>query len=217
VVPGGSAPIPEEVRRVVDDPATPTLFGKSLIDPGLAFGEAVMATGPATVRHVIVLTSELETPGGPETTWLDVWIREEAAARLRKAVDAVDGVAVVDSREGSGMNAWRLKLVHARQPTAGLAPILEDDAVLYTEKFWDARPRFEGLPEAHPLKRAEAATRLGREMLNRRRGCRFVDRYGGDVLRLYVDLAGSLSDARCWRVRVGRFEETVDLVERLVT
>jgi hypothetical protein len=216
VVPGGSAPIPDEVRRVVDDPATPTLFGKALVDPGRAFGEAAMSGGPAPVRHVIALTSQLESSRGPETTWLDVWVRGEAAARLREAVDAVDGVDVVESREGPEVHAWRLRLEHARRPTPALSPVLEDEAVLYTEKFWDARPTFDGRPEAHPVKRGDAATHLGREMLNRRRGCRFVDRYEGDVVRLYVDLVGSLTDARCWCVRVGRFEETVDLLESLV-
>ena len=66
------------------------------------------------------------------------------------------------------------------------------------------------------MNRMDTAIHLGREMLNRRRGCRFIDRYEGDVTRLFVDLAGSLTGARCWRVRVGRFTDTIDLVESLV-
>jgi len=216
VVPGGSAPIPDQVRGVVDDPATPRLFGKSLVDPGRAFGEAVMATEPVPLRDVIVLTSELESSGGPERTWLDVWVRAESARRLRDAVETLDGVDMVEAREGPAVHAWRLSLEHARQPTAALSPILEDEAVLYTEKFWGARPGFEGAPEAHSMERMATAIHLGREMLNRRRGCRFVDRYEGDVARLFVDLVGSLTAARCWRVRVGRFADTIDLVESLV-
>ena len=152
VISGGSAPIPDEVRRIVDDPATPKLFGKSLVDPGRAFGEAAIATEPVPVRHVIALTSELESSGRPETTWLDVWVRAESAPRLRDAVEALNGVDVVESREGPGVHAWRLSLEHARQPTAALSPILDDEAILYTEKFWGARPGFDGAPEAHPIR-----------------------------------------------------------------
>jgi hypothetical protein len=53
-------------------------------------------------------------------------------------------------------------------------------------------------------------------MLNRRRGGRLLERYGGSVARLFFDLAGALREAACWRLRVGRSPDTAELVERLV-
>ncbi len=40
--------------------------------------------------------------------------------------------------------------------------------------------------------------------------------YGGDLSALFLDLARGLSEATCWRVTVGRYQETTDLIQRLV-
>ena len=42
-------------------------------------------------------------------------------------------------------------------------------------------------------------------------------RYGERLTELFLDLAGSLRDARCWRVAVGECGETADLIEQLVS
>jgi hypothetical protein len=52
-------------------------------------------------------------------------------------------------------------------------------------------------------------------MLNRRVGGRLLARYGGSVSRLFLDLAGSLRDADCWRLYVGDYRATADLAEQL--
>ena len=72
------------------------------------------------------------------------------------------------------------------------------------------------MAEAVPVARREAAERLAREVLNRRSGGRLLARYGGSLARVFVDLAGALGQARCWRIRVGGCAETADLVQRLI-
>ena len=53
-------------------------------------------------------------------------------------------------------------------------------------------------------------------MLNRRQRGRLLVRYGGNVTRLFFDLAHALRDARCWHLTVGGHMETADLVARTV-
>ena len=72
------------------------------------------------------------------------------------------------------------------------------------------------VPKATPVKRLEAAELLGRELLNRRVGGDLLARYDGNLSLLFMDLAGALRDAACWRIRVGDMQKTADLIEQLV-
>jgi hypothetical protein len=53
-------------------------------------------------------------------------------------------------------------------------------------------------------------------MLNRREGGRLLARYGGSMAALFFDLARTLADVECYRVRMGGRRETADLVFDLV-
>jgi hypothetical protein len=212
VHPGGTAPVPEPVRRLAEDRAAPRLFGKTLVDIGKAFGPAALRGAPAPLRTVVVL--------GPanvdaDVSYLHLAARAADGPRVGAALRAIPGVVVEDEDETGGRCRWRLRIEHAAGPTEALGALVEDPAVLYSERTWPGSPDFTEAPSASELKRREAAVLLTRELLNRRRGSRFLEGRTGGIAGIVLDVAQALRPARCWRVRVGRFEETVDLLERL--
>lgn len=212
VLPGGSAPVPEPVRRLANDREAPRLFGKTLVDIARAFGPAAVRTTPAPLRTVVVLG-----PGDADAdvSFLDLAARAEDGPRLGAALQAIPGLVVEGEEETRGQRRWRLRIEHAHGPTEALGALVEDEAVLYSERTWSGAPDFTESPAASELKRREAAVLLTRELLNRRRGSRFLEGRSGGIAGVVLDVAQALRPARCWQVRVGRFGETVDLVERL--
>ena len=215
VRPGGEAPLPPAVRALARDPLTPRLFGKALVDVGAAFGAAAIASEPVPIRTVVVLS---DPSASDDVSWMTLAARAADADRLGAALRAIPGVVVEEEERESPARAhrrWRLRIEHAAGPTEALGAVVEDEAVLYSERAWNAAPDFAASPAASPLKRREAAVLLTRELLNRRRGCKFLARRSDGVAGLVLEVAHALREADCWRVSVGRFEETVDLVERL--
>lgn len=217
VLVAGTAPLPDAVRRLAEEPATPQLFGKALVDVGRAFGPTAMAAGPVPLRTVVVLA-----PGGTgsepvaEVSWLHLAVRPSEAARLAEALGRVPGIAVEAESATPSSHAWRLRLEHAKGPTERLAALVEDEAVLFSERSWSGAPDFDAAPEIAPLKRREASVFLTRELLNRRRGSKFLEGRSADAADLVLEVAQALRPARCFRLRVGRFAETADLLEATV-
>jgi len=212
ILPGGSAPLPPSVRRVAARRGAPRLFGKALVDIGTAFGPAALRTGPAPLRTVVILG-----PASPEAevSWLRLAVRAPDGARLAAELRAIPGVVVENEDEIPGQRRWRLRVEHASNPTEALGALIEDEAVLYSERTWSGPPDFTALPSASEMKRRDAAVLLTRELLNRRRGSRFLQGREDGIAGIVLDVAQALRPARCWQVRVGRFGDTVDLLEQL--
>jgi hypothetical protein len=113
------------------------------------------------------------------------------------------------------MHFWQLRLDHAKRPTTPLTQVLGGKEIVYLAKHWDGQPDFTRDPEAIRIKRREAAVLLGREILNRRGTSGILGRYRGDATAMFLDLAASLKQAECFRIEVGRFHETADLIRSL--
>jgi hypothetical protein len=213
---GGSAPLPPAVRALAEREGAPTLFGKALVDVGDAFGASALAAGPVPVRTVVVLAPAGADPSaGGQVSWMLLGARADDATRLGAAVRAIPGVVIEEETENGEQRRWRLRVEHPQGPTEALGAVVEDDAVLYSERAWSGTPDFEAAPAAAPLKRREAAVLLTRELLNRRRGSRFLAGRPDGLTGLVLEVAHALRETQCWRVQVGRFVETADLVEQL--
>jgi hypothetical protein len=217
VVPARSAPIPEPWLARASDPETIRLGGKCLLDVGDVLGEENLAA-ESPLRHVVLLSA----PDGERTQWpnatlVDVVSRTDDAEAYDALFRATDGVEIVRRVEEPHVRAWRLKLDPHRRPTAALDEALSSERLIHVDKRWDLRPSFTAKPQATKIRRREAAEFLGRELLNRRVGGRLLERYSGRVPELFMDVAGSLRDAACWRVTVGNATRTADLIESLVT
>jgi len=214
VRPGKGAPIPEPFLTESRKENRVHRFEKTLLDVGEILGEQALVDRPVPLGHVFLLTPG---DGGPRThSEVDLAARLEDADELEGLFLATDGVDVLERSEGPSLRVWRLALDHAKGPTRALAPVLDGERVVLSATRWARQPDFTSAAEAVPVTRREAAERLAREVLNRRSGGRLLARYGGSLARVFVDLAGALSQARCWRVRVGGCAETADLVERLI-
>jgi hypothetical protein len=213
VRPGEGAPIPEPFLSESHKASRVHRFEKTLLDVGEVLGEQALVDRPVPLGHVFLLA----TGGRPRShSEVDLAARLKDADELDGLFLATDGVEVLERREGPSLRAWRLALDHGKAPTQALAEILDGERVVLSSTRWERQPDFTSAAEAVPVTRREAAERLAREVLNRRSGGRLLAGYGGSLARLFVDLAGALSQARCWRIRVGACAETADLIERLI-
>jgi len=218
----GGAPIPPVVREAADSGAATLLLGKAQIDPGLIRGEEAVARDPVPLRHVLLLTSTEVSPGELQAwdrpTELNVTCDARHAERVESAFLGTPGVTIHSRSRpaGGSCSNWRLALDAKLYPAGALAPILEDPAMILVEKVWGAPPRFNSSPAMFPVPLRVAAAILGREVMNRRQGGELLKRYGEDTTLLFLDLAGALKGVRCHQVQVGRFDETLALIESLV-
>jgi hypothetical protein len=214
VIPDGEAPIPEPFRRHAGHAGAADLFGKTLLDVGHVLGEASLVTAPVPLRRIVLLTSQLDdAPSVP--TRLFVVGRGKNADELHGVFSGTPGIEITDRNDQPHLTAWNLRLDPAASPTEALSRVLDGEQIIFAEKFWEARPDFDGTPEALPVRRREAAELLGREMLNRRRRGKLLARHGNNVTEMFLRLAGALRETSCWRVRVGEYRATADLVESL--
>jgi hypothetical protein len=208
------APLPTAFRVKAEEPGTTRLFGKSLVDVGDVLGEDAVAREPIALRHVILLAADAS--GSTGATRLGVAGLARHADELSTTFTQTPGVEIVERHVHGQVAFFGLRLDASQHPTELLAPLLESELVLFCEKRTDLRPGFSVSPEARVLKRRETAELLGRELLNRRRGGRLLARYDGRLPGLFLDLAGALREAQCWRVSVGECRATADLIASIV-
>lgn len=214
IVPGGDAPLPAPFRAAAAAAADSPLLGKKLLDVGEVLGEDRVVRTPRPLGHVLLLCADESEPP-PVATGVLVGARSSDAAELDAAFAAIAGVRVERRAEEDPLAYWILHLDHAAAPTRALSPVLDSELVLFADKRWEVRPAFDRPPAAIRISRREAAESLGRELLNRRAGGALVERYGGDLTALFLEVAGSLREAACWRLRVGELGPTADLVQEL--
>ena len=210
----GESRIPRPFRDHAGRPGAVKLFGKTLVDVGQVLGEASLVTEPVPLRRIVLLSSE-EAASGTFPTRVLVVGRGAHADELHNFFAGTAGIEILERRDRPHLAVWSLRLEHQASPTEALSRVLDSDKVVFAEKHWEATPDFSGSPRATPVRRREAAELLGREMLNRRGRGKLLARHGNNVTELFVHLAGALREASCWRVRVGNYRETVDLVESL--
>jgi hypothetical protein len=208
--------IPARASRAVASADAPRLFDKRLLDVGQVYGEEALGRRPAPLGHVILLTA-----GPPEVdpaesghAWVDVVVRHDGAAGLVEELSGLDGVEVEGRRDLGGAAALRLRLGGGGS-TGRLDELLDGESIVHLEKYWSRRPDFAQPPRAARIPRRVATVALGREMLNRSPGSRFLARYDGSATRLFIELAEALGAADCLRMRVGPAARTAELVERI--
>jgi len=207
------SPAPEPFRSAARDPQGVRWYGKTLLDVGETLNESALVSTPAPLSHVLLLVAG---DASEARTEVELVVRVDDAPELQSLFEQTEGVEILDRRADETICSWRLALDHRRRPTEHLTHVFESDRVVLFEKRWDTRPDFNAPPEARPVGRREAAEMLAKEMLNRRGAGRLLARYDGSMARIFVDLAGALSGARCFKLRVGACRDTADLIQGLV-
>lgn len=215
VRPGGSAPVAEPFRAAANDPATPRLLGKALVDVESVLGRGSVAGEPVPMSRVLVLGEDGDA--SPPRVRIDVAVLDSGVAAFREALERSPGVRMLRSGTSAGITAFEIAADRGSLAASPLPAALEADPVVYNETRWSSPPRFDARPVTNPISRRSAATILARGMLNRRGRGRLMRRYRGDATALFLDIAAALRHARCFLVHPGRFRETADLVERLAS
>lgn len=203
---GTIAPYPRAMAIRTDSPHDgPTLLGKRLVhaDP--------LATEPAPLGRVAILDGF----GPPAATQIEIGVAVGDAAALDRALERIAGVRSLGVGGSGELATRRIVVDPAARSTPELARVLEGEAVLFSEKLWSRRPDFGAPPRSEPISTRDAATRLGREILNARRDGRLLARHSGDPVALFLALGGALAGVECVRLRPGPFEATAELLERV--
>ena len=161
-------------------------------------------------------------PGGdgdlsPTSSLIGIDVGSDAAERIERELDSIAGVEIVRRQKRHQLRSLTVRLRHDYLPAGDLSRVLNDEAIFLSQRLPASRPDFSSPPAVSPIKRREAALYLGREMLNRREGGRMLARFAGNVSVLFLEIASALRDAECWRLSVGIFRESVDLIEGLVS
>jgi hypothetical protein len=185
------------------------------VDVGQVVGENVVALEPAELGNVILLGGG-NGADGPGESWIEIGCRPNPASSIEEEIRSIVGVELVSREERTGIVVWRCRLEHAMHPTGEISRLLDSEEILFSQRYWDRTPDFESKPVAVPIKRRTAAEYLGRELLNRGGTGRLMRRYRDSTVDLFLDLASALSGSACFRVGVGRYDETLALIEQLL-
>ena len=213
LLPGGSARTPRVFVEAAQKPELPRLLGKALIDVGDVLGEAVLATDPVSVDNVVFLDADRAEGAYPSVVHLGVWHHgiSEAAGMIEEAL----GADVLERTDRKDITIWRIGLRLERMQTERFSDLLDRDFVAFHETLPGSRPEFEAEPRLTPIRPRDMALLLCREIQNRRRRGALMQAYNGDTTRLFLDVASALARARCYRLNVGNFESTANLLEQL--
>ena len=215
LLPDGSARTPQLFVDAAAKSAHPRLLGKALIDVGEVLGEQVISTQAVTTGHVVFLqTGEDEDPER-SVVHMGVWPR--GVTEAESMIEEIPGVEVRERSDRDEITVWRIELDHEQLPTDRFSDLMERDWVAFSETRPSVAPDFRSEPSLTPLKRREVALLLCREIQNRRPRGRLMQAYQGDTTKLFLDVAASLAQARCFRLQVGKFESSVSLLENLTT
>lgn len=215
VIPGGKASLPRSFAAAVADDATPTMFGKKLIDIAQLRGVGRWVERELPLGQVILLGRDAE-PEQP--TVVDLACREADGDEFLARFESTAGVRVVGVSRRDGSRAFRLELEPGGGGSIALAELFDGDRVLLLESHRRTmQADFEGQPELHPVPARRAAERLSRELLNRRRNGRLLANWGGSAAEVFVELAVTLSGVQCWTLCGGSTKQRADRIEALVT
>jgi len=213
LLPDGSARTPQRFVDAAANPSHARLLGKALIDVGEVLGEAVIATNAAPPGHVVFLDTGDGEGAYRSVVHMGVWPRGVREAET--LIEEIPGVVALGRTDRDDITVWRVELDHDRLPTKRFSDLLERDFVAFSETRPSAGPDFRSEPRLTPLKRREVAILLCREVQNRRPRGRLMQAYGGDTTGLFLDVAAALASARCYRLQVGNFESTANLLQEL--
>jgi hypothetical protein len=213
LLPDGSARTPRVFVEAAQKPELPRLLGKALIDVGDVLGEAVLATDPVSVDNVVFLDADRAEGDYPSVVHLGVWHHgiSEAAGMIEEAL----GADVLERTDRKDITIWRIGMRLERMQTERFSDLLDRDFVAFHETLPGSTPEFEAEPRLTPIRPRDMALLLCREIQNRRRRGALMQAYNGDTTRLFLDVASALSRARCYRLNVGNFESTANLLEQL--
>lgn len=208
--PEGRAPIPDAFRQAAQQPSVDRLFEKKLVDVGQVLGESRLVGNPAPLRNVFILSDRLEDDERSENDTIHVTLHSAEADRFQAELSSIGGIEILQREDHGETRALLLRRGSDALSGKALAELLaRDTAIVLSYRGPEAPPDFSSDAALASITRTQTALALCREMLNRRDGGRLLARFDDDPTALFVAVAAALRGARCWRLAVGRFEDTV--------
>lgn len=214
--PEGTAPIPEAFRIAAQDSSVDRLFEKTLVDVGQVLGESHLVRDPAPLRNVFILSDRIEDDD-PEEDTVHVTLHSAEADRVEAELTSIAGVEILQREEYDETRALVLSRASDALSGKALARLLaRDSAIVLSYRGTGAPPDFSREPAMVSISRTQTSMALCREMLNRRDGGRLLACFDDDPTALFVAVAAALRGTDCWRLAVGRFDETVAQILAIV-
>ncbi|MBC7237824.1 MAG: hypothetical protein H5T69_18430 [Chloroflexi bacterium] len=208
--------LPGHIRR--EDPALLFWAGKYVLDVERLCPGCVASTTP--LSHVVLLADPLDPPGVDENGLgesLDI-VLDHADDQVLAGLGQLAGVRVVRTFSYWGRFGVRLRLADRPKTVAEIETLCRERNVrlLGSAARFDLFPGFEGPASLRPLAHTLAARALFRQL---RGHFTFGNNSPGPrppALRILLDLARAIGDARCFELRLGPLSEMADLICGLV-
>jgi hypothetical protein len=209
---GGSAPFSRQVRSRLDSPDAVHWLDKVLIDPADIMGEPAIAKTPKPLAHIFLLGSST-TANNQEIRQFVFVANRDTRSRWHNALENQAQVQWKEDRiDGDG---WLARIDYTDNPDVIeiLDRIADDPSTVFSQKVYESTPDFTASPKLIDLPIRETAMQLSREWLNRRSRSTYLANLPGGLVEGFFHLTTGLAAAKAHRLQVGKFEETLNILE----
>ncbi len=197
----------------------PEWLGKLLLDveeiqPG--------AMGQATpISHIVILQDPIETePEQADGSERELGILVDRLDKaLLAAVRQIEGVSQVWRTVERGHPTIRLRAAHRMSVISRIEALCQEQGILLLDisKKAESKPTFELPARLESVSSSEAVMELLRRFQGGHKSALLQEEFEGSAVRLFMELAALVDQAKCYRLYIGRLSEMADLVSGLVT
>ncbi|MCO5195386.1 MAG: hypothetical protein M9930_19180 [Anaerolineae bacterium] len=176
---------------------------------------------PAPIGHIIILhddTGHSRLRQDEETTTYALTVViDRADPQFMLALQATPGLVTLAVAEREGHPQLDMTVTHKADAVAHLYHWSHTCRVFIIELATDLpeQPDFGREPRLETVSKSGTITHLLKQFKGSHQSKLFSDAYGGSSTRLYVDLAGMVKNAQCHRLRVGRLDDMVALIDAI--
>jgi len=140
---------------------------------------------------------------------------EQGLLRTIKGIDAIDRINIVRTRRYPMLHIWtehRTQVVDRIQQICDRNGILILDIIKRTEN----KPKFINDPQLSGIPNGDATMLLLRHFQGSHKSALLKGIFDGSTTRMYMELATTISQARCYTLSIGPLNETADLIEHIL-
>jgi hypothetical protein len=174
---------------------------------------------PAPIAGLILLTDD--NAGEHGHAQADAYDIELVIDRLDPefvaAMQAMPGLLSIEKRERSGHPSLVLCVAGKADAVAHIHHWSQQRRVFIINLLVDLpeQPDFGRTPHLTPIAKSDALRHLLKQFKGSHQSRLLTEAYAGKSTRLYLDLAGMIKQAQCYRLTVGRLDEMAGLIDDL--
>ena len=174
---------------------------------------------PAPIAALILLTGDdSDVASSVETPIHDIeLVVDRNDAQFIAAMEALPGLIALVHGERNGHPSLRLQVSSKADAVAHIYHWSQLRRVFIINLLVEAptQPDFGRKPTLTPIAKSDAIRHLLKQFKGSHQSRLLTEAYGGKSTRLYLELAGMVKHAQCYRLTVGRLDQMADLITDL--